>query len=61
MRSILVDSSEENVEKFAFSHLTWKGFDIIKLAKSRLETVYEEVVSYSNIYALAARDVISMV
>lgn len=57
LRAILVDSSEENVEKISFSHLGLEGYDISELAKFRLETVCEGVVSCSDIVALAAHDV----
>lgn len=59
--SILLDSDGERAEKVAFGHLGVEGFDIINMAKSRLETVCEGVVSCSDIVALAARDAIFMV
>ncbi|KAK9931652.1 hypothetical protein M0R45_018922 [Rubus argutus] len=59
-RSILLNSGRESVPKLAFGHLEVHGFDVINLAKSRLEKVCEVVVSCSDIVALAARDAIFM-
>jgi peroxidase len=59
--SILLDSGGDSAEKLAFGHVGVGGFDVINLAKSRLEKVCEGVVSCSDIVALAARDAIFMV
>lgn len=57
---ILVDNGEKS-ESLAAGHLGVEGFEVIDLAKSKVEAVCEGVVSCADIVALATRDAVSMV
>lgn len=58
--SILVDNGEQS-ESLAAEHLGVEGFEVIDLAKSKVQAVCEGVVSCADIVALVARDAISVV
>ncbi|KZV20818.1 peroxidase 43, partial [Dorcoceras hygrometricum] len=56
--SIMIDNGKETDEKKAFEHQGVRGFDVIEMAKSQLESACPGVVSCADIVALAARDAI---